>query len=253
MRLGTLTLPRTTLVIASLVFIVACQRHAAVTHTPHAAFATNSLAEEDVGVSLLAGVDNARLAIAQANRLDAANDVADARTFAAQLAGQSSHLFADAPSLGAPSIEASPRADGHPSRRPAPAGHAPMTRFEAQVKLETAGAALARGDLATADASLAAIHSGVASASAPINLPLLEADESLDVALGALSGERPANLRYQLANAVRALRAYRGAANAAEAKALADEIDAALSQPSGESRVSPAQVGLWSDRIDGWI
>jgi hypothetical protein len=128
-----------------------------------------------------------------------------------------------------------------------------MTRFEAQVKLGTASAALARGDLATADSSLAAIQSYVARARVPINLPLLEADESLDVALAALSGERPANLRYQLENAARALRAYRGAANATDARALADEIDAALSEPGGESRLSAARVGLWSDRVDGWI
>ena len=232
---------RSDFIIVGLVLAVACQRHVTASRAPPARFAANSLAE-DLGVSLLAGVDNARLAIARGNRLDAANDVADARAFAARLAGQSSRLFADTPPL---------IADGHPANQ-AP-GPVPVTRFEAQVKLGTASAALARGDLATADASLAAIQSGVARARVPINLPLLEADESLDVALAALSGERPANLRYQLENAARALRAYRGPANAADAKALADEIETALNAPGGEGRLSAARVELWSDRIDGWI
>jgi hypothetical protein len=43
-----------------------------------------------------------------------------------------------------------------------------------------------------------------------------------------------------------ALRAYRGPANAAEANALANEIDAALNPPGAESRLSAA-------RVDGWI
>src|SRR5215472_373511 len=92
---------RRLLVMVCLVLAVACQRHATPIRPAPARFAASSLAEEDLGVSLLAGVDNARLAIARGDRLDAANDVADARTFAAQLAGQSSRLFADAPTLGA--------------------------------------------------------------------------------------------------------------------------------------------------------
>ena len=221
---------------------VACQRHAAPTRVPQARFGAATLAEQDPGASLLAGVYNARLAIAAADRLDAANDVEDAKVFASQLAGGSSTLFADAPTLPG-------------DRRPAGGRQPParMTRFEAQVKLVSAGAALANGDLAAADRDLKAVQDAVPPVRVPANLPLLQADESLDVALAAAAGERPANRDYQLANAARQLKAYRGVGNAADVRAMAAEIDAALAGPDAAARLSQAKVQLWSDRIDGWI
>ena len=233
---------RLLLTVACLSPCVACQRHGSPPSVPQARFGAASLAEEDPGASLLAGVYNARLAIAQADRLDAANDVKDASDFASQLAGQSSSLFADAPTL--------------PGDRRPPAGarQAPrMTRFEAQVKLVSASAALANGDLAGADRDLEAVQDAAPPARVPANLPLLRADESLDVALAAAAGERPANRDYQLANAARQLKAYRGSGNAAAVKAMAAEIDAALAQRDASAQLSQARVQLWSDRIDGWI
>lgn len=235
---------RAVFLFACLVLAVACQRHAAPSREPRATFGTRSLVEEDLGATLLAGVCNARLAIAAGNRLDAANDVTNARAAAAQLAGQSSALFADAPPVPS-QMRAGASGGGPPPAR--------MTRFEAQVRLMSASAALTNGDLAGADRDLAAIQDAIPANRVPANLPLLQADESLDVALAALVGERPADLSYQLATAARQLKAYRGSGNAAEVKRMAAEIDAALAQPGAPTRLSQAKVQLWSDRIDGWI
>jgi hypothetical protein len=239
------------LIVASLALTAACERPAAPSHTGRPASSPTSLAQADAGASMLAGVANARVAIAQGDRLDASNDVVDALTFAAQLSGQSSSLFPDeSPNPGAQGSSGQPRPAGRHGRDQ-PSSR--RTRFDAQVELVSASAALQNGDLQTADADLKAIQDPIPANLVPAVMPLLEADESLDLAIGALAGERPDSLRYQLTNAGRTLRAYNGPSHVADARALAAEIDAALDEPGGLDRVSGARVELWSDRIDGWI
>lgn len=241
---------RSAVVVICLALIGACGRQA--TNAPRrapASFAPDSLAEQDVGASMLAGVVNARAAIAAGDRLDAANDLRDALTYAEQLSGRSSSLFADAaPTLAAPTAASRPP----PAGRHAHPASARLTKFAAEVELASANAALQNGDLRAADAHLSAIQAGVPPALVPANLPLLEADESLDLAVGAPSGERAAVLRYQLANAARALRTYAGPSHADDARALAAEIEAALSGAGAPEAVPPARIELWSNKIDGW-
>src|SRR5579883_2046086 len=71
-----------------------CHKPAADTPPARAGFSADSRGP-DVGLAMLAGVDNARQALAAHDRLAAFNDVDHALASARQLAGQSSALFPD--------------------------------------------------------------------------------------------------------------------------------------------------------------
>ncbi|HEY1752513.1 MAG TPA: hypothetical protein VGG29_14740 [Caulobacteraceae bacterium] len=160
------------------------------------------------------------------------------------------------------------QAAGPPPAAPKPAtaahtraGPPALTAFDLQVRLTTAQAKLEMHDARGADAVLAAIRAGTPARLVPADLPLVRADESLALALTAISTERASELRTQLANAAAALAAYGGAshsagarsagAHSAEALALAATIDAAARSPSALTSVRPDLVSSWMDRIDG--
>ncbi|HTX49937.1 MAG TPA: hypothetical protein VME40_11160 [Caulobacteraceae bacterium] len=146
----------------------ACHRHrvAAPSAAQAVSFSTDSAV--DPGAAMLAGIDNARVAIAHGDQLGADNDLAQALSYAEQLPGATSKLFPD---------QTPTRAGAHRQM---------LARFPAQVRLQSADAALQSGDVKDADADLAAIQAGVPARLAPANLPLIEAAQSLALARAAV-------------------------------------------------------------------
>jgi hypothetical protein len=114
-----------------------------------------SLSEVDLGNSLLAEVDNARLAIELRDPVAAANDVGQALAFARQLPNRISKLLLSEPPIIEPANPASVSG--------AAVSHARMTAFDAQVKLVSAQAELDGNNLQAADADLHAIQTGIPS------------------------------------------------------------------------------------------
>ena len=190
-----------------------------------------SLAAIDSGASLLADVDNARAAIAERDTMAADNDLAQASLFAVRLPDS----LSDSGSL-------------HPSQ----AIPAPLSAFQAEVMLTTAQSRLDRGDLAGADAALAAVQPRVLSRLAAVDMPLLRADQSLDLARIAVASQRAAELRTQLQIAERALDGYRGRPHAADVAALATAIERTLERAGALQSLQPDRLDAWSDRVDGW-
>jgi len=184
-----------------------------------------SLAARDAGADILADVDNARAAIADNDAMAADNDVIQASAFA----------------IGLPNLASTPH-QGAPA----------LTAFEAEVALTTAQSRLERGDLAGADAVLAAVQQRVPTRLAPVDAPLLRADQSLGLARLAIASQHPADLRTQLTIAETSLDAYRGAPHAADAKTLAGTIDRLLKQPDSLQRLQADQLAAWSGRVGDW-
>jgi hypothetical protein len=195
-----------------------------------------------VGDSLLAEVDNARLAIELRDRVAAANDVGQALAFARQLTNQSSKLLLSEPLIIEP---------GKSSVSGTAVIHARMTAFGALVKLGSAQAEL-DSNLEAADADLHAIQWGIPGQLIPRNLPLLRAAASLDMARSAVSMGRTLALRTQLLTAQLALSAYAEPGHLAEAKALAADIGHTLSQASTLGTLPPNQVSLWLGKVVEW-
>jgi hypothetical protein len=225
--------------------LAACHRaHDRAHDRPHAAVdaerPTGSLAATDLGVSMLADVDNARAAIAAHDAMAAANDVNQAIDYAVRLPDVNSALY--------------PNDAIQPNRQAGKTGAAALalTSFDTEVVLTTAQSAIEAGDLADADTDLAAIQQRTPPRLVPADLPLLRADESLDLARIAVESEHPAELATQLSIAETALGAYQGGAHAGDAHALATAIQIALKRPGALDHLQPDQLDVWSKRVDGW-
>jgi hypothetical protein len=225
--------------------LAACQRphdrpHAVI----DAARPTGSLASVDLGVSMLADVENARAAIAAHDAMAAANDIDQAIDYAVRLPDVNSALYPNDAILPGGHAPA-----GHGSGAAAPAA---LTSFDTEVALTSAQSAIEGGDLAVADTDLAAIQQRTPPHLAPADLPLLRADECLGLARIAIESEHPTELATQLKIAEAALGAYQGAAHAADARALAAAIQTALKQPGALDHMQSDQLDLWLQRVDGW-
>ncbi len=129
--------------------------------------------------------------------------------------------------------------------------HEALSAFDAQVKLISAQAKLQANDAAGADADLLAVEAG-AHGPTPASLPLIRADQSLTLALAAVSGGRLGELRTQLAGAQAALEAYQGGPHAVEAKTLASAIGEALGSPGSLAALPPAEIALWAGVVGAW-
>jgi hypothetical protein len=200
-----------------------------------------SLTALDNGADLLADVDDARAAIADRDAMAADNDVIQAGAFAIGL-----------PDLASTPHRSEANAANPAAAQPSPAATTALTAFEAEVVLTTAQSRLERGDLAGADAALAAIQPRAPTHLAPVDMPLLRADQSLRLARLAIASQYPAELRTQLTIAETSLDAYRGAPHAADARDLAGTIDRLLKQPDSLRRLQADQLGSWSGRVDDW-
>jgi hypothetical protein len=192
---------------------------------------------------MLAAVDNARSAIALRNPNAAANDIRQAASYAKTLSGRLSDPIFPEPTTAA----AGPLG---PSVTGAPAGR--LTAFQAQVNLTTAQSELRNGNFTEADTGLLAIQNGIPSRLIPIDLPLLRARESLDLARIAVSSGQAPDLRTQLISAQLALNAYSGPRHAMQAKALAADIGQSLNQRGALNAISPGQLSVWWGRVYGW-
>lgn len=195
-----------------------------------------AVAGVDDGAAMLADVENARQAIARHALLAAANDLNRGLGEADQLAGAASSVFPE---------------DAPKSARNAPTKR--MSRFAAQVRLLSADAELENGDVVDADGNLAAIATGVPASVLPATFPLLRAEESLDVAEGAVAADQASELPVQLAIAQSALEGYAGSAHRADAATLTSEIGRALAEPDATNRIPPDQLADWATRVSGWI
>jgi len=227
---------RVTAVVWLLLFCAACHRQGAAGPTAGdepVGFSTD--ASVDPGGAMLAGVDNARGAIARGDALAANNDLAQALAYAVQLPGASSRLFPDqAPTrAGATSLM--------------------LPRFTAQVRLQSADTDLQSGDLKDADADLAAIQAGVPARLVPSNLPLIEAAQSLTLAKAAVGSNRPSDLTLQLNTARAALASDTRGPHSADAKALAAEIGRELDAAGGAAQIQTGQLTLWATKVNGWV
>jgi len=233
------------LVLSLAATLAACQRPQ---DRPHAVVdasrPTGSLASVDLGVSMLADVDNARAAIAAHDVMAASNDVDQAIVFAVRLPDVNSALYPNDAILPGGHAPA-----GHGSGAAAPVA---LTSFDTEVALTSAQSAIEGGDLAVADTDLAAIQQRTPPRLVPADLPLLRADQSLDLARIAIESEHPAELETQLKTAEAALGAYQGSVHAADARALATAIQTALKQPGVLDHMQTDQLVIWSQTVDGW-
>jgi hypothetical protein len=178
-----------------------------------------------MGSSMLAEVDNARVAIHLKDGVAASNDVAQAQYFARRLPDRPSKLLLSE----------------HP-----PA----MTGSGALVQLGSAQGSLSTGNLEAADSDLRAIQTAISDRS---DQPLLRAAASLDIARSAASEGRAPEITTQLLTAQMALNANAEPGSAAGAKALAEAIGKALNQASVSSGVIlPNQVSLWLGQVVEW-
>jgi hypothetical protein len=135
----------------------------------------------------------------------------------------------------------------------AASGQGDVTAFDAQVRLTSIQAKLQTGDVAGADADLGALEASAARHPAPMDLPLVRADQSLALASAAADGGRLGELQTQLQAARASLEAYRGQPHAADARALAAAIGQALSDPAGLNALPPIELSLWSGRLSSWV
>jgi hypothetical protein len=197
-----------------------------------------SLLSDDSGAAMLANVDNARSAIADKSAMAAANDLIQASSLAPRL-----------PDVGAPAQPGLAARSEPQSPSTPPMG---LSAFQAEVLLTTAQSNLELGDPAAADARLADIQQRAPSPRVPADLPLLRADQSLYLARIAVEGEHPGELKTQLSIAETSLAAYRGASEAANAKALAGAIERTLNQPGCLERLQPDRLKVWSGQVDAW-
>jgi hypothetical protein len=221
-------------IMVGLVLLAGCN-HAAARYrarmTNARAAESASPGQSDSGALLLAGAENARFAIARGDQVAAANDVAQALSESQFLAVEPSGVIAS--EVG----DAAGR----------------MGPFQAQVRLLSAQADLLNGDLAKADATLSTIERGVPAGSIPIDLALVRARESLDLAVGAASTGRPSDVTTHLMSAEAALNAYAGQPHAAEARALAAAIDQDLTPAGHPSPITADRLSLLAEHAAGWL
>lgn len=234
------------LICAEAVFLSGCDRGPMV-QAPQGSdaqsVATTPLSQVDLGASLLAEVDNARMAIELRDRVAAYNDVGQALAFARQLTNRPSKLLLSEPPTGEPRSPLSVRRTAvSPSR---------MTVFGAMVKLGSAQAEL-DSNLEAADADLHAIQTGIPPQLIPSNLQLLRAAASLDVARNAVSEGRNPEVRTQLLAAQLALNTYTGPGHVADAKELAAVIGQTLGRESVLGTISPYRISMWLGRVAAW-
>jgi hypothetical protein len=202
---------------------------------------TVALSQVDVGASMLAGVENARQAIAFGDRIAGANDLGQAQGFAMQLTNHSSRLIPSEPTILGTRRSAGTSAPDRPRAR--------LTVFGVQVRLTSASAELTTGDFAAADADLRAVQDSIPDRLIPGDLPLLRAAASLDLARSAAFSGLIPELRTQLLCAQRALSSYTGPAHVAEAKALAALIERRLASGGTLTMMLPYQLSLWLGRV----
>jgi hypothetical protein len=198
----------------------------------------------DLGASLLAAVDNARLALVLRDPIAASNDVGQALSFARQLPNRPSNLIRSEPT----SIDH----DRTSGAKGTDIYHDPLTAFRALAELTSAQAELDNSNLEAADADLHDIQDGIRQGLIPNDLPLLRAAASLDLARSAASEGRTSDFKTQLLSAQFALRTYAGPGHVAEAKALAATIGQSLAQARTLDMILPDQLSLWLGKVVEW-
>jgi hypothetical protein len=183
------------------------------------------LSQQDLGVSMLALVDNARFAIARRDVVAAVNDVSEAQSLARNLPIQPSKLIPPKEANG-------------------------VTDFDALVQLNSSRAELGKLRFKSADADLRRIQKGIPRAAVPRTLPLLSAAASLDLARTAAINGRTGDLKTQLMTARHFLRQYAGSQHPA-ARRLAAQIGKLLAQRR-RSAVLPYRLSDWASQVCGW-
>jgi hypothetical protein len=197
--------------------------------------------QTDAGALALAGIENARFAIASRDAIAAANDLAQAQLYSQRLTNEPSDIIAA--DVG----------DGDGSGASDAAGpHASLSPFRAQTEMLAAQADLLDGNLNGADDELRALESEVPPPSIPTDLPLLCARESLDLAVTAASSGGRSDALTQLMDARSALTSYNGHAHETEAKGLAMTIDEIVAQPGSPGALAPYRLGILSAEADRW-
>jgi hypothetical protein len=199
------------------------------------------LSQVDLGASVLAAVDNARVAIEMRDRVAAYNDVDEAVAFARQLVNRPSRLLLSEPIAIEPGTSSSPLA----------AAHVRITGFDVLVKLASARAEL-ESNLQAADADLHDIQRGIPEQLIPTDLQLLKAAASLSLSRSAVTQGRTPELTTQLVTAQLALNAYAGPGHIAEAKALAATIGQTLRRTATLDTTPPNQMSIWLGIVVGW-
>jgi hypothetical protein len=234
------------LLLPAAALIGGCHRNPVTTSPPAASIPSGGLiplSQLDVGASLLAEEENARFAISMRDAVAAANDVAQAVSFATQLSDHPSKLIPAEPSNGGRKRIAGPS--------DAASQHSPLTDFAALVDLTSAQSQLP-AHLQAADTYLRTIQSRIPTGLVPKDLPLLRAAASLDLArVGAFQGRTP-DLKTQLLTAQLALKSYVGPAHLAEARALAATIDKDLASPQALNAMLPHRLSSWLSQVVQW-
>ena len=124
-----------------------------------------------------------------------------------------------------------------------------LTSFDAQVSLLTAQTNLRNNHLERASAELVRLQERVPRRLVPVDLPLLRASESLDVAKEAAATGRPNDLRTQLLNAQAALHAYAGPHHPQQVKALAAHLAKFLNRSGPLDAISVDQLSIWQGEV----
>jgi len=198
----------------------------------------------ELGAAVLAAVENARNAIALRDPIAATNDIRQALSYAKMLPDRPSRLI----------LATSGDIDQASARQGSLTRQSPrcLTDFQALVKLGAARSLLQRGDQRQADVELLAIQTGIPHRPVPIDLPLMQARESLEMAQSAAFTGRVSELRTQLLGAELALNTYAGPRHATEAKKLAFTIGQHLSEFSLLSDKTTNLLPLWSAKVNTW-
>ena len=234
------------LLLAGATLIGGCHRNPVTTSPPTAGALSGDfvpLSQMDVGAAVLAEEENARFAISMRDAVAAANDIAQAVSFATQLSDHPSKLIPLEPSNGGRKRIAGPS--------DALSQHSPLTDFAALVELTSAQSQLP-AHLRAADTYLRMIQSRVPAKLVSKDLPLLRAAASLDLArIDAFQG-RTQDLKTQLLTAQFALRSYVGPAHLAAARALAVTIDEDLASSQVLNAMPPSRVSAWLSQVVQW-
>ncbi len=201
------------------------------------------MSQVDLGASLLAEVENARMAIQGRDSVAASNDIAQALLFTTQLLQRPSTL------IGSKAI--GDRQRWGSGRQATEIDHVALTEFGVLVELNSAQAELP-ADFEAADAHLRNIQDSIPEQFIPLDLLLLRAAASLDLAQNAASSGRTADLMTQLLSAQLALSNYRGPGHVVEAQAMAATIGESLAQPLSVEAMLPYQPGSWLASVVKW-
>lgn len=245
LRAGDVPMKSLVLLLAGVALLSGCDRNPAA-QSPQAVsdptFALPPLSQMDLGATLLAEVENARVAIVEGDPVAASNDLTQAWSFAVQLPDRPSKWI-----FSGPLFEERNRIS-HPHDMPR--FDPPLTVFGVQVELSSAQAELS-SNLEAADAHLRSIEDGIPQGSIRSDLALLRAAASLDLARIAASEGRRRDLRTQLRSAESALRAYSGAGHIEEADALQATIDQSIHTGTVDSMLS-YQPSAWLFTVLKW-